>query len=325
MTVDGDRILARGREVLETEAASVGALTDRLDGRFVEAVRRILEAEGRVVVSGIGKSGVVARKIASTLASTGTPALFLHPAEGAHGDLGLLVRGDLLIAVSKSGETDELADLMPAVKRLEIPVIAITGRNGSTLERHADVVLDAGVNEEACPMDLAPTASSTAALALGDALAMAALDERGFDADDFARLHPRGALGRKLLWTVGDVMLTDPEEVPELAPDASLREAMHEIAHRRGTVPIVDGDRRVVGVVTAGDLTRFAEDRPDFLERPVREAMTRDPHLIGPGALAAEAVHVMEENGVMALPVVGDGDELRGIVHLHDLLRAGVA
>lgn len=320
-----ERILERGREVLEVEGRAVMDLVDRLGEEFTAAVRQILEAEGRVVVSGIGKSGIVARKLASTLASTGTPALFLHPAEGAHGDLGLLVRGDLLVAVSKSGETDELADLMPAVKRLEIPVVAVTGRTGSTLSRHADVVLDASVSEEACPMDLAPTASSTAALALGDALAMAVLTERGFGADDFARLHPGGALGRKLLWTVEDVMVDQPEKVPGLGPDAPLAEAMRQIAHLRGTVPVLDEDRRVRGVITAGDLTRYAEDHPDFLERPTGDAMTRDPEVVGPDELAAQAVHVMEEKGIMAMPVVDDDLGLLGMVHLHDLLRAGVA
>ncbi|MFW6191960.1 MAG: KpsF/GutQ family sugar-phosphate isomerase [Gemmatimonadota bacterium] len=317
-------ILERGREVLRTEAESVRALEDRIGEAFVEAVHRIRDIQGRVVVSGIGKSGQVARKIASTLSSTGTPALFLHPAEGVHGDLGLMVRGDLLVAVSKSGETDELAEIMPAVKRLEIPVVAIIGRPDSSLVRHADIVLDASVSAEACPMDLAPTASSTAALALGDALAMAVLSLRGFGPDDFARLHPGGALGRRLLWRVSDVMLDDADEVPSLGPDDTLRRAMHEIAHRRGTVPIVDGDRRVTGVVTAGDLTRFAEDRPDFLERPVRQAMTQEPFVVAPDDLAVEAVHTMEEHGIMALPVVTEELRLVGIVHLHDLLRAGV-
>lgn len=317
-------VLERGRQVLEVEGRAVLDLADRLDTSFVEAVRRVLEVEGRVIVSGIGKSGVVARKIASTLASTGTPALFLHPAEGAHGDLGLLMRGDLLIAVSKSGETEELADLMPAVKRLEIPVVVLTGSHDSTLGRHADVLLDAAVSEEACPMDLAPTASSTAALAMGDALAMAVLDERGFGPDDFARLHPSGSLGRKLLWRVEDVMLHDPSEVPGVGPDTPLAEAMRQIAHLRGTVPVVDGDDRVVGVVTAGDLTRYAEDHRDFLERPTREAMTSSPELASPDGLAVEAVHVMESKGIMALPVVDDDERLVGIVHLHDLLRAGV-
>lgn len=317
-------ILERGRQVLRVEGEAVLALEERLGEAFVEAVRLVLQTEGRVVVSGIGKSGMVARKIASTLASTGTPAVFLHAVEGAHGDLGLLVRGDLLLAVSKSGETEELAHLVPAVKRLEVPLVAITGTPDSTLGRHAAVVLDTSVPSEACPLDLAPTASSTAALATGDALAMALLAARGFDDRDFARLHPAGALGRRLLWRVEDVMVEDPSEVPSLAPDAPLSRAMHEIAFRRGTVPVVDGGR-VVGVITAGDLTRYAEEQPDFLQRPTREAMTGSPKVIGPEALAAEAVRVMEEEGIMAMPVVDDAGGLLGIVHLHDLLRAGVA
>lgn len=320
-----DEILGVAREVLRVEAESVSALGDRLDGRFVEAVRRTLEVEGRVAVSGVGKSGLVARKIASTLASTGTPAFFLHPVEGAHGDVGVLVRGDLLIVVSRSGESRELAELMPAVKRLNVPIIALAGRPDSTLGRHADVVLDVSVREEACPHDLAPTSSSTAALAMGDALAMALLRVRGFRAEDFARLHPAGALGRRLLWRVEDVMVKDGREVPELLPTATLREAMHEIAHRRGTVPIVDEGRRVIGVITAGDLTRFAEGRPAFLSRTAREAMNPEPQLIESEALAAEAIHRMETHGIMALPVVDGAGILQGIVHLHDLLRAGVA
>lgn len=322
--VDAERVLERGRRTLRIEAEGIAALEKRLDATFVEAVRRILDATGRVVVTGVGKSGVVARKLASTLASTGTPALFLHPVEGVHGDVGVLLRGDLLIVISRSGESEELSALMPAVKRLAIPVIALTGRSDSALGRHADLVLDVGVPEEACPHDLTPTSSSTAALAMGDALAMALLDVRGFDAEDFARLHPGGALGRRLLWRVDDVMVKDPSEVPALGPDASLREAMREIAHRRGTVPVVD-EGRVIGVLTAGDLTRFADHRPDFLERPVREAMNPEPKLIETGALAAEAVHVMEAHGIMALPVVDGDRRLHGLVHLHDLLRAGVA
>lgn len=320
-----EAVLARAREVLEVEGRAVLTLTDRVGPSFLEAVRLVHDARGRVVVSGIGKSGVVARKIASTLASTGTPALFLHPAEGAHGDLGLLVRGDVLVAVSKSGETEELVELMPAVKRLDVPVVAVLGSADSTLGRHADVVLDVSVPEEACPMDLAPTASSTAALAMGDALAMAVLTERGFGPDDFARLHPGGRLGRRLLWKVSDVMLDDPSEVPGVEPETPLSETMRQIARLRGTVPVLDEEERVVGVATAGDLTRFAESHSDFLRRPTREAMSGDPELARPDTLAAEAVRVMEEKGIMAMPVVDDGGRLLGIVHLHDLLRAGIA
>lgn len=320
-----DDMIARAAEVLRVESRGIEGVVDRLDERFVAAVERILATPGRIVVSGIGKSGLVARKIASTLASTGTPALFLHPAEGAHGDVGMLVRGDLLLAVSKSGESVELAGLMPAVKRLEIPVIVLTGEPDSTLGRHADVVLDAGVDVEACPHDLAPTASTTAALALGDALAIVLLEQRGFGAEDFARLHPGGHLGRRLLWRVSDAMVSDPDELAVLGPEATLADGMKQIAHRRGTLAVVDETRRVIGVLTAGDLTRFADSRPDFLEHPVVDAMNPSPHLIAADALAVEAVHAMEKHGVMALPVVNGNAELVGIVHLHDLLRQGVA
>lgn len=318
-----EEVLRIGRETLRVEAEGVAELVDRLGGTFVTAVRQILAAEGRVVVTGVGKSGLVARKIASTLASTGTPALFLHPVEGAHGDVGVLMRGDLLVVVSRSGASDELTTLLPAVRRLEIPVIAITGRSGSPLARAASTVLDASVREEACPHDLAPTSSSTAALALGDALAMALFRARGLDAEDFARLHPGGSLGRKLSWRVEDVMVTG-DDVPAVGPDETLARTMHEIAHRRGTVPVVDPELRVLGVITAGDLTRFAEGRPDFLDRPSAEAMNRDPKLAAPGALAAETLARMEDHGVMAMPVVDEEGRLLGIVHLHDLLRAGV-
>lgn len=319
------RILSRARRTLQLEAEGVAGLQDRLDDAFVEAVERILGATGRVVVTGIGKSGLVARKIASTLASTGTPALFLHPVEGVHGDVGVLLRGDLLIVVSRSGESAELTALMPAVKRLGIPVIALTGRSGSTLGRHADLVLDVGVAEEACPHDLSPTSSSTAAMAMGDALAMALLELREFGPKDFARLHPGGVLGRRLLWRVEDVMVKDPEEVPALMPDATLADAMWQVAHRRGTVPVVDKDRRVIGVLTAGDLTRYASENPDFLSRPVKVAMNPVPKLVGIDGLAAEAVRDMETHGIMAMPVVDTEGRLQGMVHLHDLLRAGVA
>ncbi len=319
------RIVERGAAVLRLEGEAILRLVKRVDSSFAVAVKRILGTPGRIVVSGIGKSGLVARKVASTLASTGTPALFLHPSEGAHGDVGMLVRGDLLLAVSKSGESEELAELMPAVRRLDIPVIVLTGAPRSTLARCADVVLDVSVEVEACPHDLAPTTSTTVALAMGDALAMALLEERGFGAEDFARLHPGGKLGRKLLWRVIDVMVTAESELAVLARTDTLAAGMHAIAHRRGTVAIVDGGRHVIGVLTAGDLTRFAERHADFLSRPIGEAMNPAPKVIRAEALAAEAVRMMETHGVMALPVVDGGERLVGIVHLHDLLRQGVA
>lgn len=322
--VTDERLLERAREVLRIESASVAALERRIGRPFLDAVRLIRDLEGRLVVTGIGKSGVVARKVASTLSSTGTPSLFLHPSEGMHGDIGVLVRGDALLAISKSGESSELAQLLPAVRRLGLPILAMTAGGRSHLAREADIVLDVEVRVEACPHDLAPTASSTAALAMGDALAMALVELRQFSAEDFARLHPGGELGRRLTWRVRDVMLTDPDVVPRLGPEADLAEATHQIAHKRGTVPVVDGEGRLVGVVTAGDLTRFAAAHPDFMERRVREVMNRDPYTVDEDTLAVDALSRLREHGIMALPVVVDG-RLRGIVHLHDLLRAGFA
>lgn len=317
---DGE-LLDVARKTVEIEARGVAGLGPSLGDAFVAAVRRILASPGRVIVTGVGKSGLVARKIASTLSSTGTPALFLHPTEGAHGDVGVIVRGDVLLIVTKSGVTEELRTLLPAVRRVGASVIALTGDPDSGLGRDADLVLDASVGEEACPYDVAPTASSTAALVLGDALALALMHARGLDSDDFARLHPGGALGRRLLWTVRDVMLTG-DDVPLASPDDSLAKAMGRIAHQRGTLPVAE-DGRLVGVLTAGDLTRFAAAHPDFMERPIRDAMNDSPKTTTPDARAAEARTRMETAGIMALPVLHEG-RVVGIVHLHDILRAGV-
>ena len=317
-----DELLAIGAETLRLEAAAVAAVADRLDESFASAVRLILDRPGRTIVTGLGKSGVVARKLASTLSGTGTPASFLHPTEAGHGDVGVLVDGDVLLVVSKSGANQELTALIPAARAIGAPVIAITGTAGSPLATMADVTLDAAVAVEACPHDLAPTSSSTAALALGDALAIAIMRARGIGEDDVARLHPAGALGRRLLWTARDVMLTGGD-VPRVAPDDPLAAAMEKIAHQRGTVLVTDGDGRLNGVVTAGDLTRFAQGRPDFLERPVSEAMNRRPKSVAPEMKASGVLALVEERGIMAVPVV-EGGVVVGIVHLHDLLRAGV-
>lgn len=316
-----DELLSGARRAIEIEAEGLHALSARLDDTFLAAVDRILEARGRVVVSGVGKSGLVARKIASTLASTGTPALFLHPTDAAHGDVGVLVPGDVLLVVSKSGATAELATLLPAVRNVGAVVIALTGSPTSALAASADIVLDASVAKEACPYDVAPTASSAVAVALGDALALSLMRARGLDSDDFGRLHPGGALGRRLLWTVRDVMVTG-EEVPRAAPSDLLASAMSAIAHKRGTIAVVDSDA-FIGVLTAGDLTRFASTHSDFLSRPVSEAMTSSPRVAGPDERALAARRRMEEHGIMALPVV-EGDLLVGMLHLHDILRAGV-
>ena len=320
---DGGRALERGREVLRQEASAVAALAGRLDARFGAAARLVAGCTGRVIVSGVGKSGLIARKIAATMTSTGTPAIFVHPVDSLHGDLGVVGREDVAIVLSKSGETEELFGLVAQLKRLGVPILAMVGEPNSTLARHADVVLDAAVESEACPFDLAPTTSTTVALALGDALAVAVYEARGFRPEDFAALHPGGALGRRLLLTVADVMVT--ERLPALGPDATMRECVVLLAERRGTVAVTDGARVVVGVVTAGDLTRLMERRPDFLEARVDAVMTRTPQLARPEELAGAVLLRMEQRGIMAMPVVDGAGTLLGIVHLHDLLRAGAA
>ena len=319
----GGRLVERGRRVLEQEAGAVAALAGRLDERFADAVRLLLACKGRIIVSGVGKSGVIARKIAATLTSTGTPATFLHAVDSVHGDLGIVGRDDAAILLSKSGETDELFGLVAFLKRLGVRIVAITGNAGSTLARHADVVLDAAVTAEACPLDLAPTTSTTVALALGDALAVALFEAKGFQPGDFARLHPGGALGRRLLLLVRDVMVT--EKLPAVGPDASMRECVILLAERRGTVAVTGPQHVLIGVVTAGDLTRLMEKRGDFLDVKVGDVMTRTPKFTRPAELASTAVNRMEKHGIMAMPVVDDHDHLVGIVHLHDLMRAGAA
>ena len=315
-------LMAEGKRVLRLEAAAVAALEDRIDDAFIKACQLLAETTGRVIVSGIGKSGIVARKLASTLTSTGTPAMFLHPVEGLHGDLGIVSRSDVALLVSKSGGTSELGGLIEYLARLAVPIIALTGHRSSSLGRHAQAVLDCSVAEEACPLDLAPTSSTTAALAMGDALAVAVFRMKGFRPEQFASLHPGGALGRKLTLRVEDVMVDD---YPSLAQQALMREAVVPIAEKRGTVPVVDSDGRVVGVVTAGDLTRLMERDEGWSKRPVTEAMTKNPRIARLGELGSAAVHRMEQGpgGVMALPVVDDNGKLTGVVHLHDLLRSG--
>jgi len=321
--VDEGRALELGRQVLEQEAAAVAAAGQRLDGRFAAAVNLLLGCRGRIVVSGVGKSGVIARKIAATLTSTGSPANYLHAVDSVHGDLGIVGREDVAILLSKSGETDEIFPLVGYLKRLGVPVIAITGGLESTLAKHADVTLDATIAAEACPLDLAPTTSSTVALALGDALAVALFEAKGFKAEDFARLHPGGALGRRLLLLVRDVMVT--RNLPAMGEGATMRECVLILAERRGTAVVVDGAGVVQGVVTAGDLTRLMERRPDFLDVPVSEVMTRTPKLTRPEELGSTAVNRLEKHGIMAMPVVDDRGVLVGVVHLHDLLKAGAA
>lgn len=319
---DADRILDEGRRVLGVEASALAALPSRLGDPFVEACRLVAEAPGRVIVSGIGKSGIIARKIAATLTSTGTPAAFLHPVEGLHGDLGIVTSDDVAILLSKSGETAELSGLVDYLLRTGVPIVAMTGRAGSSLGTHARAVLDCSVAEEACPMDLAPTSSTTASLAMGDALAVVVLQLKGFRQEDFARFHPGGALGRTLTVRVRDVMVA--EGYPSLRLDAAMRETVVPIAELRGTVPIVDEAGRVAGVVTAGDLTRLMErNEAGWATTLVSEVMTHEPCTATADERGAAVVYRMEESGVMAVPVVDETGRLEGLVHLHDLMRAG--
>jgi arabinose-5-phosphate isomerase len=314
------QILDAARRVIRMEAAAVAALEPRLGESFVRAAEAILDARGRVIVSGLGKSGIIARKIAATLTSTGSPAIFLHPIDALHGDLGIVGPADVALLLSKSGESEELHALLECLGRFGVTIIALTGNPDSTLAREAAIVLDCAVQEEACPHDLAPTSSTTAAVAMGDALAVALFTARGFRQEDFARLHPGGSLGRRLL-RVQDVMITD--RVPMLAPTATMRECVVLLAERRGTVAIVDPEKLLLGVVTSGDLTRLMDREKDFLSVPVGTIMTVDPRTAEPGQLAAQAVGVMERHGVMALPVLDQGRRVIGMVHLHDLMRAG--
>ncbi len=316
--------LELARTVLRIEAQAVSALVDRLDGSFLRAVELLLQCRGRVVVSGVGKSGHVGRKIAATMASTGTPAMFVHAAEAAHGDLGMVTRSDVLVALSYSGETSELLTIVPTLKREGTPLVAITGDADSSLARHADVHLDVHVDKEACPLNLAPTSSTTAMLALGDALAVACLDARGFGLADFARSHPGGALGRRLLTKVEDVMATG-EDIPSVPATASVMEAIREISRKRlGMTAVLEADGRVAGIFTDGDLRRLLERGTSVRDLRVAEVMTRNPLTIDPGALAAEAAQLIESTRKNQLLVIDEGGRLVGALHAHDLTAARV-
>lgn len=313
----------RGRRVLRMEREALEDVERNLDASFAAAVDVLVACKGRVIVAGVGKSGLIGRKIAATLTSTGTPATFLHPVESVHGDLGLVGPSDVAILISKSGETDELFPLLEQLKRLGVRIIAIAGARDSTLARHADVVLDARVREEACPHDLAPTTSTTAALAIGDALAVTLLEHKGFRREDFARLHPGGSLGKRLLTRVCDVMVT--EKLPVLEQRALMRDAVMMLAERRGTVAIVSDAGQVVGVVTAGDLTRLMEREDDVFRVPVERVMNRQPKTARAEELGSAVVYRMEKFGIMAMPVLDGDNRMVGMVHLHDLMRAGIS
>jgi len=321
---DAQRVLQLARETFEIEAAAVLGLRERLDGAFVQAVRRLLQVQGRVVVMGMGKSGHIGRKMAATLASTGTPAMFVHPAEASHGDLGMVTTADAVIAISNSGESEELTAILPLLKRLGVPLIALTGQPQSTLGRHADIVLNTAVDKEACPLNLAPTASTTAQLALGDALAIALLDARGFKAEDFARSHPGGALGRKLLTHVRDVMRSG-DAVPRVAPQADFTALMREMSAKGlGATAIVDEQERVLGIFTDGDLRRLLERGVDVRSGHARDFMHSNPVTIGPDALAVEAAELMERRRITSVLVVDAQGRLCGALNSNDLMRAKV-
>ena len=320
----GRSVIELARSVLKIEADAVRALIDRIDEHFLAAVEMIHGRSGRVVVSGIGKSGHIARKIASTLSSTGTPAYFVHPAEASHGDLGMIESGDVFIAISYSGSSDELLEIVPLVKRRGARLIAMTGRPDSALAHEADVHLNASVEKEACPLNLAPTASTTAALALGDALAVALLDARGFSADDFAHSHPRGRLPRQALLHVSDVMRSGPD-IPSVADAANVKQAVQEMTRGRiGMTAVLDARHRIVGIFTDGDLRRALENGLEVASARVADVMTARPRVIRPDALAVEAVQIMESHKVNQLLVVDAHGELVGALNMHDLFRAKV-
>ena len=324
MTLHAQSILQLARDTLDIEAAALQDLKSRLDERFVKAVEMMLNVQGRVVVTGMGKSGHIGRKIAATLASTGTPAMFVHPGEASHGDLGMIKLVDVVLGISNSGESDELVAILPVLKRQGVPLIAMTGGLTSSLARHADVVLDSSVAKEACPLNLAPTASTTAQLALGDALAVALLDARGFKPEDFARSHPGGSLGRRLLTHVSDVMRSG-DAVPHVLPEASFSELMREMSHKGlGASAVVDANGLVLGVFTDGDLRRLIEKGQDLRALKAHEVMHAQPRTIRQDALAVEAAEMMEAHRITSILVVDAVGRLCGALNTNDLMRAKV-
>lgn len=317
-------IIDSAKRVLKIESEAVAAMIDRIDGNFVRVVEELIACQGRVVVTGMGKSGLIGKKIAATLASTGKPAFFLHPAEGVHGDLGMVCRGDLVIAISNSGETQEIIRILPVLKRLNIILISLVGNHRSTLARNSDLFIDISVKEEACSMGLIPTASTTAALAMGDALAIALLEKKGFKEEDFASFHPGGSLGKRLLMKVEDVMHKG-DKIPVVSEDTLMKDAIYEISSKKLGVTIVkDKDDRISGIITDGDLRRLLAKEVDILHKRAGEVMTRNPKIIDRDSLAAKAVGVMESHKITSLVVADKKGKIEGIVHLHDLLELGV-
>jgi arabinose-5-phosphate isomerase len=324
MRIHPDKLQHLAKQVIATEAEAVAKLSTRIDDRFVAACQLMLACQGRIVVIGIGKPGHIGGKIAATLASTGTPAFFVHPAEASHGDMGMITAQDVVLALSNSGETDEILTLLPLIKRLGTPLIALTGNLKSALAQAADVCIDVSVSQEACPLGLAPTSSTTVTLVMGDALAVALLEARGFTAEDFARSHPGGRLGRRLLLLIDDVMHTG-EQMPRSALNDVLKDALLEMSRKGlGMTVVVDQEQRVLGVFTDGDLRRSLDRQIDIHAARVAEVMTSHCKTIAPGTLAAEALRLMQQHKINALPVVSAAGNLVGVLNMHDLLRAGV-
>jgi arabinose-5-phosphate isomerase len=321
---ESEKLQALGLAVINNEAAAIAALASRINGDFVRACGFMLGCEGRIVVLGMGKSGHIGNKIAATLASTGSPAFFVHPGEASHGDLGMITPKDVVLALSNSGETEELLTILPLIKRQSVPLITLTGNPNSNLAREADVNIDVSVEQEACPLNLAPTSSTTAALAMGDALAIALLEARGFTEQDFALAHPGGTLGRRLLLRLRDIMHSG-NAAPRVADSASISDALVEMTNKGlGMSTVINGDDVVIGIFTDGDLRRTLDSKVDFHNCPIQEVMTVDCETVTPDILAAEALKIMQEKKINALPIVDENRKLIGAINMHDLLRAGV-
>jgi arabinose-5-phosphate isomerase len=316
-------IIESGKNVIRIEKEAIAAIEERIGENFAKAVQLILDRPGRVIVTGMGKSGAIGKKISATFASTGTTSAFLHPAEGVHGDLGMVHKNDLVLAISKSGETAEIIHLLPSFRRLNVPLIAMTGNKDSTIARYADVSLDISVQQEACPNDLVPTASTTVSLVIGDALAVALLEARSFSADDFALLHPGGALGKKLLLRVSDLMVIN-EQLPFCYTDDVMRVAVMEMAQKRGICPVVDKEMQLIGVITTGDLNRLIQKTENFLTIPVTDVMNRSPKSIDKNDLASIAYQEMEKFRIICMPVLDEQKKLIGVIHLHDIMQEGI-
>lgn len=317
-------IIEQAKETLQIEAQAILSLIDKIDESFVRAIEVLYDCEGRIIVTGMGKSGIIGKKIASTLASTGSPALFLHPAEAAHGDLGMVMRKDVIIALSNSGETKELIELIPSIKRMGATIISLTSNPSSTLAKHSDIVINIFVEKEACPLGLAPTASTTATLAMGDALSVSLLKKRGFKEQDFASLHPGGSLGRRLLLTVEDIMHTG-DQIPTVLPETPMRYALFEITSKQlGITLVVNNEEQLLGIITDGDLRRLIERQQNIWDIEAKDVMSKNSKTIKSSCLAATAVAIMQQYSITSLPVIDEKNHVQGIIHLHDLLKAGI-